>query len=108
MRQRIYGSGCIFVKMETNQRRPSAGTPPKDQDSPPLQSGESQWILHAIHGVENRVDEVKRELSEEMAALKKPARRIERMLWVIIGVVGFVTLLFGEEILVFVKNYLAS
>ena len=50
---------------------------------------------------------LKQGLTEDMDKLKKPARRIERMLWVIIGVVGFVTLLFGEEILEFVRTYLA-
>jgi len=94
--------------MENRENQASTGPPPQNHDSPPLQAGESKWILHAISGLENTMAEVKQELKDEMDVLKKRSGRIEKMLWMILGATGLVTFLFGQEILAFVRNHLAG
>lgn len=93
--------------------------PPKDEGAPPELRGESQWIMRAITNVEatmketksdlqGNMNDLKTELRDDMDALKKPMRRIERMLWSIIGAAALILLLFDDEILAFVRNLLSS
>lgn len=58
---------------------------------------ESQWILHALTQMQANMDK-----------LDQRTRRIEKMLWTIIGAASLVTLLFGNEILAFFRGLLAN
>ena len=94
-------------------------TLPKDEATTPELKGESQWIMRAIGRVETSVDNLKKdmrgdmkdlkdEMQEDMGKLKKPMRRIERMLWSIIGAVTLILLLFNDDILASIRNFLST
>lgn len=58
--------------------------------------------------LQGNMNDLKTELRGDMEELKKPMRRIERMLWSIIGAAALILLLFDDEILAFVRNLLSS
>ena len=47
-------------------------------------------------------------MQANMDKLDQRTRRIEKMLWTIIGAASLVTLLFGNEILAFFRGFLAT
>lgn len=94
-------------------------TLPKDEATTPELKGESQWIMRAIGRVERSMDNLKKdlrgdmkdlkdEMQEDMGKLKKPMRRIERMLWSIVGAGASILLLFNDDILAFIRNFLST
>lgn len=79
-----------------NNSSKETGIPAPGALAPP-QAGESQWILHALTQMQANMDK-----------LDQRTRRIEKMLWTIIGAASLVTLLFGNEILAFFRGLLAN
>ena len=92
---------------------------PREEAATPDLKGESQWIMRAISRVETSMDDLKKDLRGDMKELKdelqgdtdklkKPVRRIERMLWSIIGAITLILLLFNDDILGFIRDFLTA
>ena len=58
--------------------------------------------------LQGNMNDLKTELRDDMDKLKKPMRRVEKMLWSIIGAVTLILLLFDDQILAFIRNLLSS
>ena len=52
--------------------------------------------------------DLKEEIQGDTNKLRKPVRRVERMLWSIIGAITLILLLFNDDILAFIRDFLTA